>query len=415
MVSKESLALYGGKPVRQKTLPFMHPGAAYFDDEETNAVLDVLKSQSPYRFYGPNFQNITGKFEKEFRDYIGAKYALALTSGTAALHTTLVGLDVHEGDEVILPAYAWISCPSAIVASGGRPVLANIDKSLTLDPADVETRITDKTKVIMAVHIRGVPADLDPLSKIAKNHGVKLVEDVAQCGGGSYHGKKLGSIGDVGSFSFQLNKMISAGEGGAAVTDDTTVYERMLMFHDVGTPFRYADEKDFKISIAPFPGVNYRQNEISSAILRVQLRKLDDIVAKIRENKAKIKKGISGINGIEFRRLPDPQGEIGVALVFFVDTHEKAILFRDALLAENIKTPSGSYPGVMADPKRFDGHVFTAWGHLVPGVKEGAQKEYKPSLDLLGRAVHIDISPLDTDEEIQDIIEAVNKVASVVL
>ncbi len=415
MVTKESLALYGGKPVRQETLPFMHPGAAYFDDEETNAVLDVLKSQSPYRFYGPNFQNITGKFEKEFREYVGTKYTLALTSGTAALHTTLVGLDVREGDEVILPAYAWISCPSAIVAARGTPVLANIDNSLTLDPADVESRITAKTKVIMAVHIRGVPADLDPLSKIAKKYGVKLVEDVAQCGGGSYHGKKLGSIGDVGSFSFQLNKMISAGEGGAAVTEDPLIYERMLMFHDVGTPFRSGEEKDLKISIAPFPGVNYRQNEISSAILRVQLRKLDRIVAKIRENKAKIKKGISGISGIEFRKLPDPQGEIGVALVFFVDTHEKAILFRDALLAENIKTLSGSYPGVMADPKRFDGHVFTAWGHLVPGVKEGAQNEYKPSLDLLGRAVHLDISPLDTEQEIQDIIDAVHKVAGVVL
>ena len=183
----------------------------------------------------------------------------------------------------------------------------------------------------------------------------------------------------------------------------------------LGRPFRSGEEKDLKISVAPFPGVNYRQNEISSAILRVQLRKLDKIIAKIRANKAKIKKGISGISGIEFRRLPDPQGEVGVALVFFVDKPEKAILFRDALLAENIKTPSGSYPGVMYDPKRFDGHVFTAWGHLVPGVKEGAKKEFAPSLDLLGRAVHIDISPLDTDEEINDIIEAVKKVASVVL
>jgi 8-amino-3,8-dideoxy-alpha-D-manno-octulosonate transaminase len=415
MASKNILALYGGKPVRKNALPVMHPGATYFDDEETNAVLEVLKAQSPYRFYGPNFLNITGKFEKEFRDYVGTKYALALTSGTAALHTTLVGLNIQPGDEVILPTYAWISCPSAIVAARGTPVLANVDNSLTLDPKDVERKITKKTKVIMAVHIRGVPADLDQLSKIAKKHGIFLLEDVAQCGGGSYHGKKLGSIGDVGSFSFQLNKIISAGEGGAAVTDDAKTYERMLMFHDVGTPFRSGEEKDLKISVAPFPGLNYRQNEISSAILRVQLRKLDKIIAKIRENKAKIKKGISGISGIEFRRLPDPQGEVGVALVFFVDKPEKAILFRDALLAENIKTPSGSYPGVMYDPKRFDGHVFTAWGHLVPGVKEGAKNEFAPSLDWLGRAVHIDISPLDTDEEINDIIEAVKKVASVVL
>ncbi|MDA4129534.1 MAG: aminotransferase class I/II-fold pyridoxal phosphate-dependent enzyme, partial [Thaumarchaeota archaeon] len=127
MASKNSLALYGGKPVRSKVLPVMHPGATYFDDKETDAVLEVLKAQSPYRFYGPNFLNITGKLEKEFAKYIGSKYALALTSGTAALHASLVGLDVQEGDEVILPTYAWISCPSAIVASRGTPVLANID------------------------------------------------------------------------------------------------------------------------------------------------------------------------------------------------------------------------------------------------------------------------------------------------
>ncbi|HKW04117.1 MAG TPA: aminotransferase class I/II-fold pyridoxal phosphate-dependent enzyme [Nitrososphaerales archaeon] len=415
MSLKNSLALYGGKPVRANPLPVMHPGATYFDDEETRAVLEVLKAQSPYRFYGPKFLNITGKFEEEFRKYAGVKYALAVSSGTAALHTALVGLGVGPGDEVILPAYAWISCPSAIVAAKGTPVLANIDKSLTLDPKDVEKKITKKTKVIMAVHIRGTPCDLDSLKEISKDHGVLLLEDVAQCGGGSYHGRKLGSIGVVGSFSFQLNKMISAGEGGACVTNDKKIFERMLMLHDVGTPFRGSDEKDFTLSIDPFPGLNYRQNEISSAILRAQLKKLDKIVAKIRANKSKVKKGISGIGGIEFRKQPDPKGEIGVGLVFFAKTPQKAILFRNALLAENIITPSGSYPGVMYDPSKSDGHVFTSWGHLVPRVSQLAKKELKPSLDLLSRAVHIDISPLDTDKELNDIIKAVKKVADVVL
>ena len=415
LVSKESLALYGGKPVRTEPLPVMHPGATYFDQAEIDAVMEVLEAQSPYRFYGPKFLNITGKFEKEFKAYVGTKFCLAVTSGTAALHTALIGLGVKEGDEVILPAYAWVSCPSAIVAARATPVLANVDNSLTIDPKDVEKKITKKTKVIMAVHIRGVPSDLDPLSKIAKKHGVALLEDVAQCGGGSYHGKKLGSIGDVGSFSFQLNKMISAGEGGATVTDDRTIYERMLMFHDVGTPFRSGEVDEPKLSIKPFPGVNYRLNEISSAILRAQLKKEDKIIAKVRSNKAKIKKGISRIKGIEFRKLPDPAGEIGVALVFFVDKAEKARIFRDAILAEGIKRESGMYPGVMYDPKRYDGHIFTAWGHLIPGVEKLAKTDLAPSLDLLGRAVHIDVSPMDTEEGITDIIEAINKIASVIL
>ncbi len=415
MVSKESLALYGGKPIRTTPLPVMHPGAQFFDQAEVDAVMQVLKAQSPYRFYGPNFLNITGQFEEEFRDYVGTKYALAVTSGTAALHTTLIGLGVREGDEVILPAYAWVSCPSAIVAAKATPVLANVDNSLTINPEDVEKKITDKTKVIMAVHIRGVPSDLDPLKKIAKDQGIFLLEDVAQCGGGSYKGKKLGSIGNVGSFSFQLNKMISAGEGGAAVTDDKVTFERMLMFHDVGTPFRAGEVDEPHLSIKPFPGVNYRLNEVSSAILRAQLKKEDQIIARVRANKAKIKKGISDIAGIQFRRLPDPNGEIGVAVVFYVDTPEKARTFRDAILAEGIKRISGMYPGVMYDPKRFDGHVFTAWGHLVPGVDQAAKSDLVPTLDLLGRAVHIDVSPMDTEEGINDIIEAVHKIASVVL
>lgn len=415
MVSKESLALYGGKPIRTEPLPVMHPGATAFDQAEADAVMEVLKAQSPYRFYGPRFLNITGKFEDEFKNYIGSKYALAVTSGTAALHTSLIGLGVKEGDEVILPAYAWVSCPSAIVAARGTPVLANVDKSLTINPADVEKKITKKTKVIMAVHIRGVPSDLDPLKKIARDHGVYLLEDVAQCGGGSYRGKKLGSIGSIGSFSFQLNKMISAGEGGATVTEDRLMWERMLMFHDVGTPFRHGEPDEPKLEIKPFPGVNYRLNEISSAVLRAQLKKEDSIIAKVRANKAKIKKGISDIGGIEFRHLPDPQGEIGVALAFFVDKAEKARTFRDAILAEGIKRISGMYPGVMYDPARYDGHVFTAWGHLVPGVDQLAKTDLSPTLDLLGRAVHVDVSPVDTEEGINDIIEAIHKIAAVVL
>jgi 8-amino-3,8-dideoxy-alpha-D-manno-octulosonate transaminase len=414
MISKSSLALYGGKPVRAEPLPVMHPGSSHIDEEEINAVLEVLKSQSLYRFYGPKFLNITGKFEKEFREYIGVKYALAVSSGTAALHTALVGLDVGNGDEVILPTYGWVACPDAIVASGATPVLANIDESLTLDPADVEAKITNRTKAILAVHIRGVPCDLDALSRIAKKYQVLLLEDVAQCGGGSYHGKKLGSIGDASSFSFQLNKMISAGEGGAVVTNDTTTYERAVMIHDVGTPYRAFSERDFKFTVKPFPGVNYRQNEISSAILRVQLKKMDAVVSKIRANKAVIKKGMSDISGVKFRKLPDPQGEVAVALVFFVETPEKARVFRDALRAENIRTESGAYPGVLYDPAVTDGHVFLHWGHIIKGV-ERVRDKYAQSIDLMSRAVHLDISPLLGEDELKDIDTTIHKVASAIL
>lgn len=392
----------------------MHPGATAVDQEEIDAVIEVLKAQSMYRFYGPKFLNITGKFENDLAAYVGTRHALAVTSGTAALHSALVGLGVGPGDEVILPTYCWVACPDAVFATGATPVLANVDESLTLDPKDVESKVTNRTKAVMAVHIRGVPCDLDALSRITKEYEISLLEDAAQCGGGSYHGKRVGTIGIVGSYSFQLNKMISAGEGGAVVTDDDTIYERALMFHDVGTPYRVNDEKEFRYKIDPFPGINYRTNEVSSAILRVQLRKIDSLVRQLRTNKAKIKKGISNIGGITFRKLPDPNGEVAVGLVFFVENGKKALEFRDALKAENIQTPSGSYPGVVYDPNAYDGHVFMAWGHILPGIRK-VKNKYQQSLDLMGRAVHLDISPLDTEEEINDIIEAIHKVASVVL
>ncbi len=414
MKGKSSLALYGGKPVRKESLSVMHPGATFYDNEEIKAVTEVLRYKSPYRFYGPRFLGITAKFEQEFASYIGTKYALAVSSGTAALHTALVGLGVGPGTEVILPTYGWVSCPAAIVAVGGTPVLANVDDSLTLDPADVKYRITNRTKAIMAVHIRGSVCDLDGLTKVAKESGVALLEDAAQCGGGSYHGRKVGSIGDVATFSFQLNKMITAGEGGAIVTDDEIFYQRALMFHDAGTPYRGLSEKGLKLKVKPFPGVNYRANELASAILRVQLRKMDSIVAKTRKNKQRVVKGISKVKGIKLRRENDPAGEVGVALIFFVQTPEKAKIFRDALMAENVRRPSGAYPGLVYEPGKNDGHVYTHWGHLIGRLEEVAP-EYRRSLELMGRAVHLDISPMDSNEDLDDIAAGITKVAEALL
>ena len=403
----------GGKPVRSGPLPVMHPGAGYVGKEEIDAVVNVLKAKSMYRFYGPNFQNITAQFEQDLIGYFGRKYSLALTSGTAALHTVLVGMGIGPGDEVIIPTYAWVSCPDAVVAAGATPVLADVDDSLTLDPADVERRITNRTKAIMAVHIRGTPCDLDGLLKVGKDYGIDVLEDVAQAAGATYKGKKLGTYGRAASYSFQLNKMISAGEGGAILTDDKLVYQRSVMFHDVGTPYRSWEDKSLKFDFEPFPGVNYRMNEISAAILKEQLKKIDWIIKDIKKNKAKIKKGISDIDAITFRRINDP-GEAGISLVFFTETPQQALMFKKALRAENIWTTSGSYPGVVYDPSINDGHVFMHWGHIFKGIQR-VSKRYQQSLDLMSRAVHLDISPLLTDADINDIVTAVHKIADEIL
>lgn len=411
---RSALALYGGTPVRKAPLPVMHPGGTAIGDEEVRAVEAVLRSQSLYRFYGPDFRDVTGGFESDLSAYVCRRHALGLTSGTAALHTAMVGLGVKPGDEVILPTYAWVACPDAVVASGGVPVLADIDDSMTIDPADVERRITRKTKAIMAVHARGVPCDLSALRKVADENGVALIEDVAQGAGGSYRGRRLGAYGDVATFSFQLNKMITAGEGGALVVDDRETYERCVMFHDIGTPYRQFSGQGVKFEIQPFPGVNYRMSEVTAAILREQLKKMDGVVKRIRAKNAKVRKGIAGLDGIAFRRSNDPQGETGISLVFFVQSPAKARTFKDALVAENIRTESGGYPVVVYDPRVVDGHTFMHWGHIIKDMKRNI-REHSKSLDLMTRAVHLDISPLLTEEDVDDVIEAVTKVAASVL
>ena len=400
--------------MRSEPLPVMHPGGTAIGEEEIRAVTAVLRSKSLYRFYGPDFKDVTGAFEVDLAQYEGRRYALGLTSGTAALHTALVALGVGRGDEVILPTYAWVACPDAVVASGGTPVLADIDDSMTVDPKDVKRRITKKTKAIMAVHARGVPCDLGALRKIANQESVPLIEDVAQGAGATYKGRKLGSYGEVGTFSFQLNKMITAGEGGALVTDDRRTYERCVMFHDIGTPYRQFSGQGVKFQIEPFPGVNYRMNELTAAILREQLKKMDGVVREIRKRNARVRKGIEDIKAIKFRRSNDEQGESGISLVFFVESSAKARLFKDALVAENIRTLSGGYPTVVYDPRVVDGHTFMHWGHIIKAMRENIG-EHAKSLNLMTRAVHLDISPLLTDADVDDVVEAVRKVSAAVL
>jgi len=411
---RSELALYGGSPVRKKPLPVMHPGGTAIGEEEIRAVNAVLRSQSLYRFYGPDLKDVTGAFETDLARYVGRRHALGLTSGTAALHTALVGLGVGPGDEVILPTYAWVACPDAVVAARGAPVLADIDDSMTIDPTDVERRITKKTKAIMAVHARGVPCDLAALRKVADQNSVPLIEDVAQGAGATYRGRKLGSYGEIGTFSFQLNKMITAGEGGALVTGDRRTYERCVMFHDIGTPYRQFSGQGVKFEIEPFPGVNYRMNEVTAAILREQLKKMDGVVTEIRRRNSEVKKGIAGVKGIKFRRSNDEKGESGISLVFFVGSPAKARLFKDALVAENIRTTSGGYPTVVYDPRVVDGHTFMHWGHIIKDMKKNI-RDHSQSLNLMTRAVHLDISPLLEDSDVDDIVEAVKKVSAAVL
>ena len=214
------LAVDGGAPVRGKALVGPNWGPQYYDDKEQAQLIEVLEGHNPFRFSNPSEKSKVARFENECAARIRTKYALAVTSGTAALHTAMAALEVGPGDEVILPAWTWYSCYNTIIQAGALPVFAEIDESFNLDPSDIEHRITPQTKVIMAVHLQGNPADMDPILEIARRRGLKVLEDASQSVGASYKGRPLGSMGDIGIFSLQQSKTITAGEGGVVVTSN---------------------------------------------------------------------------------------------------------------------------------------------------------------------------------------------------
>src|SRR5271165_1758821 len=220
------LAVNGGAPVRTQPLTGRNWGPQYYDDKEQTQLQEVLDSHNPFRFSNPPDKSKVARFENECAARVGTKYALAVTSGTAALHTAMAALEVGPGDEVILPAWTWYSCYNTVIQAGALPVFAEIDESFNLDPNDIEQRITPQTKVIMAVHLQGNPAGMDPILEIARKHRLKVLEDCSQSVGASYKGRPLGSMGDIGIFSLQQSKTITAGEGGVVVTSDEHLFER---------------------------------------------------------------------------------------------------------------------------------------------------------------------------------------------
>jgi dTDP-4-amino-4,6-dideoxygalactose transaminase len=388
------------------------------DAQEEQAVLEVLRSRRLFRYYGPDEgPSKVAELELAFADRMRARYAVAVTSGTAALICGLQGLEVGPGDEVIVPAYTWIASASAVLAVGAVPVLAEVDETLTLDPEDVTAKITPFTRAIMPVHMRGAPCRMDALMDLARRRGIKVIEDTAQANGGSYRGQTLGAIGDVGCFSLQFNKIITSGEGGVTITDDEDVWKRVLMFHDVASNRGGLLNSDELIW-----GVNYRMPELLAAVMLVQLRRLDVLLGAMRERKRMLKEGLFDVarrKGVAFRELADPEGDTGCALILFLESPSRAGQVAEALRAENIDTWH------LYRPDTADDHVYAHWTSVLEqrtwtpggGPWRWARRkiEYRPdmcprTLGLLGRALNLNVSPLLSNQDIEEIIDGLTRV-----
>lgn len=309
------------------------PGSYLFGEEEKKELLDVMETGYLFRYgaeIDPNFKQKVVTFEKEFAKYTGAKYCVAVSSGTGALMCCLAALGIGPGDEVIVPGYTFIASISSIILSKAIPVLAEIDESLTIDPEDIRRKITKRTKAIMPVHMLGNPCNMDRIMEIAKEHNLYVIEDCCQAAGASYKGRKVGVIGDIGAFSLNIFKTITCGDGGMVITNDYNLYEKAFGFHDQG---HKPNRTGVEIGNRSIVGMNMRMNELSGAVALAQIRKMDRMLSILREKKSKLKELVSNIPGIQFRRINDEQGECATLLT---------LLFKDKAAADRFCKKIGS-------------------------------------------------------------------------
>ena len=423
---REELAINGGP--KAKTTPNypMYPGGLEVGDLEKKEVMEVLDNKYLFRYYGPEgVESKVRRFENEFKAKMGAKYCLATSSCTGALISALTACGIGPGDEVIVTGYTFFASCAAIVAVKAIPVIAEVDETLTIDPEDILKKITPATKGLVIVHMRGVPCELDVIMKIAKEHNLKVVEDCAQACGATYHGQYVGTFGDCGCFSFQYHKTITAGEGGAILTNDARLYDRCCSYHDTAAcwrPDRFAEQR-YEGEL--FCGSNFRMSELAGAVMCAQLTRLDDLNGRMRSHLKRIKEQIKDTPGIKVRPCHDPEGDTGICLMFYLDDKEKVGPFVDALKAEGVSAGGIFNAGIP------DWHIYAHWKHVIqektptdvkcpwdcPYHKEApvqyAADMNPKTLDYLGRVVHLDIPAQMTDEDCDMIAKAINKVAAV--
>ena len=248
-------------------------------DEEIAAIADTIHRKILTRFQGGK-EGYLARSERALAEKFGAKHCLMMNSGTSALNSALVALGIGPGDEVLVSAYTWIATPLAAMLLGALPKLVEINETLTMDPVDLEKKISSRTKAILCVHMANLPCDMDAIMRIADAHGIPVVEDCCQAVGGLYKGKRLGTFGKIGCLSFNNAKNITSAEGGAILTDDFELYDRCRLWHDCGT---FVQEYDAPVKVPHFAGHDFRASEIQGAIIWAQLPRLDPGLEGLRQ------------------------------------------------------------------------------------------------------------------------------------
>ncbi len=422
------LAIEGGSPVRTEPLPWELPGAHWIGEEERALVERVVLAQSPFRFYGPNPQHMVETLESEWRETYGHRHALAVSSGTAALSIALSALAIGPGDEVLVSGYMWVSCVSAIVRAGAIPRLVDIDETFCIDPQDMERKINERTRAVLLVHMSGAPGNVRDIAAIAKKHDIHLIEDCAQAAGASQNGVPVGRFGDIATFSFQLNKNMTAGDGGMIVANDDELFRRIVALHDLGYARNDAGRLDTSDETCQLWGIGARMSDLAGAMALAQSRKLGQITGAMRSAKWRIREALADIKQITFREIPDPAGDSGPFMITTFPDADICARFVEALKAEGLRGPAGSLSCVSMREwglhwyfnipsltgKRSNSRDGFPWTHPLNAFAEEIDY-HRGALpkcdDLHDRSSLLSIASKLSDEDVDDIILAFRKVA----
>jgi perosamine synthetase len=405
----QKLALHGGTPTR--TTPF--PSRAPFGEEEINMVTKAIRSQNLFGLGGP----MVLELEKRFTELYKTKYAVASSSGTAALHLAIAAINPNPGDEIITAPITDAGTIVPILFQGAIPVFADVNETYTMDPKDVERKITPRTKAILVVHLFGNACDMDAMVKIAKKHKLPLIEDCSQAHTTKYKDQFLGTYGDIGCFSLQQSKHMTAGEGGVTITNNENYQTRMSLFRDKG----WKRAEPGKPRTYLLLGLNYRMTELQAAVAIVQCGKVQEVVRKRNELGKQLTKSIAGIRGVE-APVVTPGTEHSYWTFSFQVKGTTPEAFAEALVAE----------GVGVSPRYIAAPIFTCMDPLaerrtfgnssfpLDGPQISRRIEYKEGLcpraeQALSQMVTFWLHEHLTKEDIQDVANAIKKVAEALI
>lgn len=300
------------------------PGFELFGKEEKQEVQDVMDTGILFRYNHDNERKGIWKaktFEKELATYHGVKYAQLCTSGSSAVSIALASCGIGVGDEVIVPPFTYIATVEAVLLAGAIPVFSEVDESLCLSVDGIKKAITPNTKAVVVVHMCGAMAMIKEIQAVCNQHNIILIEDTAQALAASLDGKMAGTFGEVGSFSFDFFKIITAGEGGAVITNNKEKYDIMHQWADHGHD-HIGDNRGAEQH--PILGFNYRISELHAAVGLAQFRKIDYILKQQRYNKKVLKEAISQFPEVSFRNQPDEKGDSATFLSFLLPDSETA-------------------------------------------------------------------------------------------